>query len=37
MMGSLVNNREAYDTYVDPELHRPGLLRRILRALFGRH
>ena len=36
MMGSLVNNRESYDSYVDPSLHRTGLLRRILRALFGR-
>ncbi len=36
MMGSLVTKRESYETYVDPSLHRPGLLRRILRALFGR-
>jgi hypothetical protein len=37
MMGNLVVNRASHEAYVTPHYTRPGLLRRILRALFGRH
>ena len=36
MMGSLVTNRASHEAYVTRDQARPGLLRRFLRALFGR-